>query len=100
MSGLGEPAEPTGPRDPALSEVWIRDRRLECLVCGGAGFAYREVLLNTSDMTYLGLDWLNKAAVGVVCRSCGFVHEFIGGDHLVWRDPADPAAPWMDADGL
>lgn len=97
MSGLGEPAKPLGPRGGEYSEVWIGERRLTCVVCGGDSFAYRQVLLNTQGMTYFGLDWLNKAAVGVVCRACGYVHEFIN-DSLVWRDPADPERPWMSED--
>ena len=95
MSGLGEPAKARG---GTASEVWVLDRRLTCLVCGGGAFGYREVLLNTSGMTFLGMDWANRSAVGAVCTSCGFVHEFLG-DKLEWREPEDPGRPWMGTDG-
>jgi hypothetical protein len=97
MSGLGEPAKPSRP-GAGQTEVWIGHRKLECVVCGGVSFGYREVLLNTSGMTYMGWDWLNKAAIGAICRDCGFVHEFLS-DRLDWRAPGDAAKPWMAQDG-
>jgi hypothetical protein len=84
MSGLGTPAEPIGDANGARPEVWVGDRRLACLVCGEGAFAYRRVLLNTAGMTYLGIDWANRAAVGAICRGCGFVHEFLS-DQVTWR---------------
>ncbi|MBZ5741139.1 hypothetical protein [Nocardioides mangrovi] len=84
MPGLGKPAEPLGDANGTRPTAWIGDRQLSCLVCDGRLFAYRQVLLNTAGMTYVGLDWLNRAAVGVVCRECGFVHEFMG-DRVTWR---------------
>ena len=99
VSGLGEPAKPLGPRGGEYSEVWIGERRLICVVCGEDSFGYRQVLLNTQAMTYFGLDWLNKAAIGAVCRSCGFVHEFVDSGKMEWRNPGDPARPWMSDDG-
>ena len=99
MTGIGKPAQPLGDANGTRTAVWVGERRLACLVCGEGAFVYREVLLNTSGMTYMGLDWLNKAAVGVVCRSCGFVHEFLG-DRVEWRVPDDATEPWTRADGL
>ncbi len=64
-------------------------RRLTCLVCGGERFAYREVSMNTAGMSFMGLDWANKTADGAICRTCGFVHTFMGGA-VEWRK-ADPA---------
>ena len=45
----------------------------------------------------LGLDWLNRAATGVVCLACGYVHEFLG-DRVEWREPGDDERPWMRSD--
>jgi len=87
MSGLGTPAEPVGDQNGSRPEVWIGERRLTCVVCGEGAFAYRPVLLNTPGMTYAGLDWANKTAVGAICRECGFVHEFLS-DRVAWRSPA------------
>ena len=84
MSGIGKPAQPLGRGD---SEVFLGERQLFCLVCEGASFGYREVLMNTSGMTFLDLDWANKNAHGIICRSCGYVHTFMG-DQVRWR-PAE-----------
>ena len=70
------------PRDQ-LTEVHVRGRKLECLVCGHDGFLRREVAMNTSGMTFVGLDWANKSADGAVCRQCGFVHAFLS-NQLEW----------------
>jgi hypothetical protein len=60
---------------------FVKDKQLHCLVCGADRFTEREVLLNTSGATFMGFDAFNKAAVGAVCTSCGFVHHFIGDEH-------------------
>ncbi len=53
------------------------DRRgFTCLNCGGSSFTEREIRMNTAGMTLIGLDWLNKAARGIVCDDCHFVHMF------------------------
>jgi predicted nucleic-acid-binding Zn-ribbon protein len=59
------------PRDPNP-----RSSRFTCLNCGGTSFRDREIRMNTGGMTFFGLDWLNKAARGYVCQTCGFVHMF------------------------
>ena len=75
-----------------LHDVVVRTaghRALVCLVCGhDAGFVRREVLMNTTGMTFLGLDWANAAAFGAVCPRCGFVHTFMG-EGLEWTERAD-----------
>ena len=84
-------------------ELYLGARRLDCLVCGGEQFDYREVLMNTKGMTLLDLDWANKTALGAICRTCGHVHTFMG-DAVELRAPRldgeGGAAPWMESDGL
>ncbi|MEI2703501.1 MAG: hypothetical protein V9E83_14020 [Baekduia sp.] len=63
----------------------IGGRGLACLVCGGGEFVSREVKLNTSGFELLDLAWANESATGLVCTSCGYVHEFVG-SALVLRD--------------
>ena len=58
---------------------------LACLVCGGREFERREIKLNTSGMSFLGLDWANRSADGAICRRCGYVHSFAS--TLEWRAP-------------
>lgn len=81
MGGLGEPAQPLG---RGVSEVFVGERQLSCLVCDGTRFGYREVLMNTAGMTFFDLDWANKNAHGIICLACGYVHTFMG-DQLRWR---------------
>jgi hypothetical protein len=61
------------------SSLYLGTRQLSCVVCGADEFAYREVMMNTSGLTFLDLDWANKSALGAVCTTCGFVHAFMGG---------------------
>jgi hypothetical protein len=83
VGGLGSPAQST----PAAAQVLLRTGApLSCLVCGGQAFARREVKLNTSGMSFLGLDWANRSGDGAVCRACGFVHTFLDGQ-LTWGEP-------------
>ena len=92
---LGEPARGRGGQD---AELYLGDRRISCVVCDGTRFDYREVLMNTSGLTFLDLDWANKSATGAVCRGCGYVHTFMG-DRVEWRAPGDPTPEWMRSDG-
>jgi hypothetical protein len=75
----------------ALTDVYVRGRRLVCLVCGADTFARREIKLNTTGMSFFGLDWANKSGDGAICRTCGFIHTFLEGA-LEWRRPAPPTA--------
>jgi predicted nucleic-acid-binding Zn-ribbon protein len=59
-------------------------KEFRCLVCGGGRFQRREIKMNTTGLTFFNLDFANRSAVGVICRSCGFVHMFAGGN-LRWE---------------
>ena len=85
---LGERAKPV-PVDGY--ELYLGERRLACLVCEGTRFTRREVLMNTSGMTYLGWDWANKTALGAICDQCGFVHSFME-DRVELRHPEEEAS--------
>ncbi len=69
--------------------VYLRpaERYLTCLVCGGVDFGRREIKMNTTGMSFMGMDWANKAADGVICTRCGFVHTFFGVNGHIWVDP-------------
>ena len=73
-----------------LTDVFVRGQRLACLICAGETFLQREVMLNTSGMTFMGMDWANRSGVGAICRTCGFVHTFLDGQ-LEWRVSATTA---------
>lgn len=62
--------------DENRGTVTIRGHELVCPVCGGRHFWERKTLLNTSGMTFLGLDWANVDATNIVCESCGYMFWF------------------------
>lgn len=49
----------------------------KCQVCDHTEFFQREGKIQTTGMTFLDLDWLNKSANCVVCERCGYVHWFL-----------------------
>lgn len=51
-------------------------RPIACHHCGGSTFQRRESQLNTAGSSALGLDWLDKSAVALVCVSCGLIQMF------------------------
>jgi predicted nucleic-acid-binding Zn-ribbon protein len=51
-------------------------KQVVCPHCGGADFASQEILLNTRAATFLNLDWLNRAAVVLVCSHCSRLEWF------------------------
>jgi hypothetical protein len=70
-------------RSPLLATVG--PKAFVCLVCAHDQFFDREVLLNTSGMTFLGWDWANASALGLVCARCSYVHEFAGSSVRLWQ---------------
>ncbi len=79
--------------------VFIRptQRFLACLVCGGTSYAQREIKMNTTGMSFLDLDWLNKSADGAICLRCGYVHTFLGDAHQ-WVAPQQVRPEDLPAD--
>jgi predicted nucleic-acid-binding Zn-ribbon protein len=49
---------------------------LRCLVCSAEEFAKRTIKLNTTGMSFMGLDFANVASQGLVCLECGHLTEF------------------------
>ncbi|MBM7783939.1 hypothetical protein [Tenggerimyces flavus] len=60
-----------------MAQYTAAGRQISCSVCGGTDFTGREVLLNTSSMSFFNMDWANKAAEGLVCQHCGFIQLFM-----------------------
>ncbi len=52
-------------------------REVACPHCGFAEFAEGSAQLNTSGMTFVGLDWANKSATTLACTNCGLVQWFL-----------------------
>jgi predicted nucleic-acid-binding Zn-ribbon protein len=66
--------------------VNVAGKPLACVVCGNGRFAYREVKLNTTGLTFFDLDWLNRSGVGAICTACGYLHTFVDADLLAWSE--------------
>jgi len=54
----------------------IGDNLLTCPMCGHDEFDRREMLMNTSGMTFFGMDWLNSSACALVCQRCKRIELF------------------------
>ena len=50
---------------------------LRCQHCRGDVFKRRSALLNTSLMSAMDLDWLNRSGAALVCVNCGLIHWFL-----------------------
>ena len=58
------------------SEFEVLGIKVKCPHCGSTFFSKRKVSLNTALLSFLGLDKANKAAVVLLCTSCGRVELF------------------------
>ena len=54
----------------------VGDIPLICPLCGHDEFDRREMLMNTSGMTFMGMDWLNSSACALVCQKCRRIELF------------------------
>jgi predicted nucleic-acid-binding Zn-ribbon protein len=57
----------------------VDGRQLACLICGAVEFTERPVKLNTTGAEFFGIEWANRTATALICKNCGYVHEFFGG---------------------
>ncbi len=57
----------------------------QCHVCQGQLFVERSVQLNTSGMEFLGIEWANRGATGLICETCGYVHLFMSDSIGMWE---------------
>ena len=63
-------------KGPKSDRVQVAGHDLICPVCGGELFWERDSQLNTTGMTFLGLDWANTSATNYVCANCGYMFWF------------------------
>lgn len=54
----------------------IAGKQVRCPHCGGREFESREVLLNTRGATFINLDWLNRGATILTCKTCSRIEWF------------------------
>lgn len=69
--GFKDYKERTGP--PAYS---IAGRTVRCPHCGEDKFLASTALLNSSVLTLVNLDWLDRSATVLVCAECGRIEWY------------------------
>lgn len=47
-----------------------------CTHCRSELFERREAQLNTTGMTLLDLDWMNRSGIALICTTCGLIQWF------------------------
>ena len=57
--------------------IVIKGYELKCPVCNNRLFRTKRVLLNTTGMTFLNLDWANRNANCHICSNCTHIMWFI-----------------------
>jgi predicted nucleic-acid-binding Zn-ribbon protein len=55
----------------------VAGKAVKCSHCGNQTFGEGSALLNTRALTFFNLDWANRAAHILVCRTCGKVEWFL-----------------------
>jgi hypothetical protein len=60
---------------PAGERFASAEHAITCPHCGGERFDAREALLNSTVLTALSLDWLDRSATALVCTTC---------THIIW----------------
>lgn len=58
------------------SQVKIRDKKLQCLFCGGEEFLSQATMLNKSWAAAFNLEILSEVGQAYICKNCGYKHEF------------------------
>jgi hypothetical protein len=80
-------------RKSSLVTVGREQHPFICYVCQGRLFFDREVKLNTSGMEFLGMEWANESAIGLICARCGYLHTFVNDSIELWESDRDYPLP-------
>jgi predicted nucleic-acid-binding Zn-ribbon protein len=56
--------------------VFVGNQQVHCPFCRHHLFSRRDIKLNSTGMSLLGLDWTNKPATGLICAQCGRIELF------------------------
>ena len=64
----------------APDQFFVNDKPLQCLVCAHGRFRKRSAQLRGGTVSFFEMEWLAPSAICLVCRECGYVHWFLGGE--------------------
>jgi predicted nucleic-acid-binding Zn-ribbon protein len=57
-------------------QVEIHGKIFQCTACNNDRFWKDEAQVNNWFTTFLGLDWIDRSAIYLVCDNCGYMHWF------------------------
>jgi predicted nucleic-acid-binding Zn-ribbon protein len=63
--------------EPFVASYKSSGKKITCAACGNDKFEVRDVLLNTTLMTFFGLDWANKTAAAMICTNCTKIEWYL-----------------------
>ena len=55
----------------------IAGHSVVCSHCGSEHFEGSTAQLNTAGLTFLNLDWANRNATILICKTCGHIEWFV-----------------------
>lgn len=58
------------------TNYYAAGKQVICEHCGNEDFHEGRAQLNTSGMTFMGLDWANETATTLMCDVCGRIHWY------------------------
>jgi predicted nucleic-acid-binding Zn-ribbon protein len=61
----------------AQSRYAIAGKVIVCPHCGGQDFEEGSAQLNTPGLTFFNLDWANRSASLLICRTCSHIEWFL-----------------------
>ncbi len=57
-------------------EYVVKENEVVCSHCSCSYFDTKEVLLNTTFASFIGLDWMNQSSTVLRCLNCGHLEWF------------------------
>lgn len=73
-------------KTPLTGSYKMMGKKIVCPNCGGNKFEVRDVLLNTTAMTFFGFDWANKTASAMICTGCSRIEWYFNQPELSVND--------------
>lgn len=64
------------PKQPFIASYRNMGKKIVCPNCGHDKFEARDVLLNTTAMTFFGFDWANRTASALICTQCSRIEWY------------------------
>ncbi len=71
-AGVGAAIKTGGPK-----RYQVKGRALKCPACGNDRFAKGEAQLHTGGMTFVGLEWTQRASATLACTECSRLEWFL-----------------------